>query len=348
MSDEPLAGVRVVDFSELLPGPFLTQNLVELGATVIKVERPGGDPARAMAPGLHAACNRGKQALRLDLKSEDGKAAARDLVRGADVLVEGFRPEVMSRFGLGPERLCAEHPGLVYASLSGFGSTGPKRNLPGHDITYAADAGVLALAGVPGQSPTWGPGVPVADLAASAYGLSGILAALLRAQSTGRGAHLDISIRGSLAHWLNPRLGDFYAAGLVDLDSQRSAALVRAAYGVFSCRDGVLVAIAALEDHFWAALVDALELREWDGPEWTTSQDRRAAAPRINSAIATVLARCDSEEVLSVLNAAGVPASVIRSPREALADTDPVLVDHESALGPFLRFPVRVRATPLL
>ena len=162
----PLDGIRVVDFSELLPGPFLSQSLVEMGAEVIKIERaPHGDPLRRSSPGLFAMVNRGKSSVMLNLKAEADRERAHALITGADVMIEGFRPDVMARLGLDPAALVEQHPRLIVLSLSGYGQTGPMRKVPGHDLNYLALAGVTALCGRPDGPPEHTFGLPVADLA---------------------------------------------------------------------------------------------------------------------------------------------------------------------------------------
>jgi crotonobetainyl-CoA:carnitine CoA-transferase CaiB-like acyl-CoA transferase len=176
---KPLEGVRIVDFSELLPGPFMTQNLCELGAEVIKIERPPhGDSARRMAPGLFEAVNRGKQSRVLDLKQPAGRERAIALISQADILVETYRPGVMSRLGLGYEAMKVLNPRLIYASLTGYGQSGPMAALPGHDLNYLAVGGAIALSGHGASTPAHAFGLPAADLCGAMYGFSAILAAL--------------------------------------------------------------------------------------------------------------------------------------------------------------------------
>ncbi|MEW2353338.1 CoA transferase [Spirillospora sp. NPDC029432] len=338
MSGGPLEGLTVVDFSELLPGPFLTQNLADLGARVVKVERPGGDGARTLSPGLFAAVNRGKEQVSADLKDPADLRRVRGLVAGADAVVEGFRPGVMARLGLGPAETVAAHPRLVYVSISGFGQTGPLAGEPGHDVTYAAHAGVAALAGTPDGPPSWGPGVPVADLCAAMYAMSALLAALRERDRTGRGRHLDVSIRDCLAHWLNPRLGPFHLDGATAVPDQRAMALRRPAYGTFTCADGRAVAVAAIEDHFFARLVRTLGLDRWDGPRWSAYRARQEAAEEINASIAAALAAREARAVLAELSAAGVPAAPVLSPAEAVAASARSVADPVA--GRLLPFPV--------
>src|SRR5690606_11072714 len=192
MQAGPLSGLQVVDFSELLPGPFFTQNLLELGASVTKVERPpNGDSARVMYPGVFESVNRGKSSIIVDLKTPDGLAQVCSLVEKADVFVEGYRPGVMARLGLGYEAVSAINPAIIYVSISDYGQTGPNSRRPGHDINYLAMAGALALGGSDLATPAAGAGLPVADLAGAMYALSSTLAALYARVHSKQGCYLD-------------------------------------------------------------------------------------------------------------------------------------------------------------
>lgn len=340
----PLSGIAVADFSELLPGPFLTQNLLELGAAVTKIERPPhGDNARRLYPGVFDAVNRGKPCVMLDLKQPAGVQAAREIIARSDVLVEGFRPGVMARLGLGYDEAAAINPGLVYVSLSGYGQHGPNAQRPGHDINYLATAGALALAGSDPAMPAPGAGLPVADLCGAMYALSSILAALMQRQHTGRGQHLDVSLTDCVAHWMNPRLGQFSSAGLASLAAQRQDVLNKPAYGVFRTRDGACVAIAALEDHFWLRLVQAFAL-DLSTTETSSYHQRVTLATDINHAIAGYVAGLDAPDIIARLEAADVPVSLVEEPL-ALRGTP-----HARARGLFdghaearyVRYPVRL------
>lgn len=242
--------MRILDLSRLLPGPFATLCLQGLGAEVVKVEDPnGGDYLRHFPPTLHgtgawfAALNRGKRSVAIDLKSGEGNAKVRALLGGSDVLVESFRPGVMTRLGLDPDELCREFPGLVVASLTGWGQTGPLASLPGHDI------GFLSLAGMLGNDPRV-PRMQWGDLAAG-----GLVAALriLAAHHAGKGGWLDIAMLD----------------GLVGLQQTQFAQLVGGAppdemltggfpvYGVYRCADGGWISLGALEPQFIAVLTAA-------------------------------------------------------------------------------------------
>jgi len=341
----PLDGISVVDFSELLPGPFFTQSLAEMGARVLKVERPpGGDNARHLGPGVFEAVNRGKQSLMADLKNPQQRDQVRALVAQADVLVESFRPGTMARLGLDATTLCTAHPRLIYVSISGYGQDGPWANLPGHDINYLAAAGVLAVSGSPEGGPAQSVGLPVADLCGAMYALSSTLAALLQRQHTGRGQHLDVSLADCAMHWLNPRLGTYREAGAVSIAAQRELALVRPAYGVFRCSDGRHVSVAALEDHFWARLCQALDLSPFDGTAYRAITARKAVAAAINARIADVMAGLDARAAFALLQTHDVPVAPVVHPSElqTLAQFASRAKFEDQTVLPLVRYPVPI------
>lgn len=339
----PLDGLTVADFSELLPGPFMTGAMAEMGARVIKIERPAGDGMRRSQPGTFEIVNRGKSSVALDLKDPDDQARAIEIVRDADVMVEGFRPGVMDRLGLGYQAMAALNPRLVYISMSGYGQTGPLVKAPGHDLNYLAQAGVTSLCGTPDGPPEHSFGLPVADLGGGIYGLAAVLAALLQRGTTGRGQHLDLSITDCLAHWVNPRRGVYNVTGITDLQAQRRVALVRPAYGVFACRDGA-ISIAALEDHFWRALCAALDLGAFDDPAFAGIAARREKAQALNAAIAAAVAPMDRDDALALMARHDVPASPVLTVDETTASAHFAARELivETACGPAVPFPVRL------
>jgi crotonobetainyl-CoA:carnitine CoA-transferase CaiB-like acyl-CoA transferase len=316
----PLAGVTVVDFSELLPGPFFTQSLAEMGARVIKIERPPyGDNARQLGAGGFAAVNRGKESLLVDMKDEGQRAKVRKLAESADVLVESYRPGVMARLGMDAASLQAACPRLIYVSLSGYGQVGPWANLPGHDINYLAAAGVLAVSGEAGGEPALGAGLPVADLCGAMYALSSTLAALFQRESTGVGQHLDVSLADCALHWMNPRLGTYREGGAATLEAQREMTLVKPAYGAFRCRDGRYLSIAALEDHFWKRLCGAIDLAPFDGEAYQSFKRRKLHAQAINLRIAESVKSRDADEVFELLRQRDVPVAPVVEPTHLAA-----------------------------
>jgi alpha-methylacyl-CoA racemase len=252
----PLDGVRVLDLTRLLPGPMGTMHLADLGADVIKIEDLGaGDYAD---PAVRALVNRNKRGLRLDLKQPAGVAVLLRLCREADVLVEGFRPGVMERLGVGYEAVAAVNPRIVYCSISGYGQTGPLRDMPGHDLNY------LALTGVGDQiGNDSGPALsnlPVADLLGGTMSaVMGMLAALFDAARSGRGRHVDVSIADCvLAHAVLPLAG-LNARGQAPVTGQGTLTGGLACYGHYRTSDGRHVAVGALERKFWEAMCERLE-----------------------------------------------------------------------------------------
>lgn len=254
---QPLDGIRVIDLTRLLPGPYATRTLAELGAEVVKIEDPAtGDPARWYPPymgdppasGVHHLLNAGKKSVALDLRTEDGRAALEVLLEDADVLVDTFRPGVLAKLGLQPERLLAERPRLVYCALTGFGLDGPHARRPGHDIGYLARAGGLAL-GLPG--------VQVADVGGGLTAVAGILAALLTRTRTGQGGVVDVSLTESAMAFSAAAFGA-RLAGHVPRPGAELLDGSRPAYGVYATADGRQLAIGALEPKFWQRVVEVL------------------------------------------------------------------------------------------
>ena len=258
-----LTGIKVVDLSQFLPGPMLTGMMADQGATVVKVEPPGGDPARAMGPFIDgvsiwfANLNRGKTSVTLDLKSDAGRDALWALLADADVMVEGFRPGVIARLGFGAAAVRARYPRLVYASISAFGQSGPLANHPAHDIGVQALGGALSVNDGPDGTPVV-PGVPSADMAAGLTGLAAVLMALLARERTGQGDSVDISMLGSLLPWSAHIAGSALAGGPAP-DSATQRSLGGAAfYNVYTCRDGRQIVLAGREAKFVANLLTAL------------------------------------------------------------------------------------------
>lgn len=263
----PLSGIRVLDFSTLLPGPLAGLLLAEAGAEVIKIERPGvGDEMRTYQPRFgddsvnFALLNRGKQSIVLDLKAPDAVARLRPLVESADVLIEQFRPGVMDRLGLGYEAVAAINPRIIYCSITGFGQTGPRRNMAGHDLNYLALAGLLSLTADGTGAPSM-PHATIADIAGGSYpAVINILLALLQRQRTGRGCYLDVSMTDNLfvlSYW---GLGNGFAAG----DWPRPGAALTTGgsprYRIYRAADSGYLAVGAIEQRFWDVFCRLIDL----------------------------------------------------------------------------------------
>jgi alpha-methylacyl-CoA racemase len=261
---DALRGIRVLDLSRLLPGPFLTMVLADLGADVVKVEDPRvGDYLRAFPPakgglaGRYLAVNRGKRSLALDLKAAAGRDAFLKLAAKADVVVESFRPGVLDKLGVGYAALCAANPKTILCSISGYGATGPYAHRAGHDLDYLALAGVLAMGGAAGGAPMM-PGIQIADLAGGAlWSATAILAALVQRERAGKGAHLDISMTEGALALLAAELGnlDCGARPTRGIETLNGGL---ACYGVYRTKDDRYLAVGALEPKFWIALNQAI------------------------------------------------------------------------------------------
>lgn len=287
----PLTGVRVLDLTRLLPGPYLSLVLADLGADVVKVEAPaGGDWVRYIPPlsgGISAqfvALNRGKRSLTLNLKKPGGAEVLSRLAESADVLLESFRPGVMDRLGVGWASLRRRNPRLVYAAITGYGQTGPYRDRAGHDLNYVGLSGALALTGPEGGAPQQ-PGFQLADIAGGAlYGAIGVLSALYAREQTGEGRFLDISMtEGALAFNVLTLASSLHPRGRVQTRGTDQLNGAVACYQVYETSDGGYLSVAPLEPKFWAAFCAAVER-----PDWRNRHMGQDAA--MKSEIATLIA----------------------------------------------------------
>jgi crotonobetainyl-CoA:carnitine CoA-transferase CaiB-like acyl-CoA transferase len=322
----PLAGVTVLDFSRVLAAPMATQVLAELGATVVKVERPGsGDETRGFEPRLpHGesayffAFNRGKRSITLDLKDERGRDVARRLAARADVVVENFLPGTMDRLGLGYADLAADNPSLVYVSATGFGQTGPDRLRKGYDTVFQALSGTMAMTGEPDGPPSKS-GIPVADMSSGLWVVIAVLTGLAGRGASGRGRHLDVAmmdVQLSL-HALN-------AARLFALDEDPARTGTehpgRVPSAAFQAGDGGWLHISGSDQH-WAPLCGVLGLAELGAdPELAGNAGRVAQRDRVMRALRGAIAQQERDQLVEELRAVDVPVGEVRSVREALAD----------------------------
>jgi crotonobetainyl-CoA:carnitine CoA-transferase CaiB-like acyl-CoA transferase len=259
-----LEGITILDLTHLLPGPYGTMLLADLGAEVVKIEEPEvGDSARVFEPSVGGegavfqAVNRNKKSVALNLKAEAGKAAFRRLAAAADVVVEQFRPGVMDRLGLGWEALKTLNPRLVYCALTGFGQDGPYRNRVGHDVNYIAIGGLLNLTGMEGGPPVL-PGVQVADLSGGMMAALGILAALLARERTGEGRLVDVAMLDTAMSWLGLQAALLGATGKTPRRGRWFLGGGLPGYQVYETKDGRHISVGALEGKFWRNLCVAL------------------------------------------------------------------------------------------
>lgn len=278
-----LSGIRVLDLSQYLPGPLAAQVLADLGAEVVKVEPPAGDPQRHLDPTagpldpdvvdggdtspFYQVLNAGKTVTRIDLKSDGGKAQFRALLQGADVVLESYRPGVMDRLGFGYDAVKALNPGLVYCALTGYGQTGPLRLAAGHDLNYLAATGALSQAGTATAAGLAWP--PMADCAGAVMSALAILGALVRRGRDGQGAFLDVAMSDCVLSW--QALG--LTAEKLGLGKARGAALLTggaACYRVYACADGRELTLGNLEPRFWENFCRAVGRDNWISRQWET------------------------------------------------------------------------------
>ncbi|MGL4438553.1 MAG: CaiB/BaiF CoA transferase family protein [Bosea sp. (in: a-proteobacteria)] len=338
----PLEGIKVVDFSTLLPGPLATLMLAEAGADVLKIERPGGEDMRHFPP-VHGqssapfmALNGGKVSEVLDLKLASDVARAFFLVREADILVEQFRPGVMDRLGLGYAALSAANPRLIYCSITGFGQSGPSSQIAGHDLNYQALSGVLAQ-GLKRGEPAPLPPVLVADIAGGAYpAVINILLALRQREQSGQGCHLDIGMTDGSATfaWFAEAEAAVTGRGLAGGTSLLNGGSPR--YQIYPTHDGWFLAVGALEDKFWTVFCEAIELP-------AGLRGTRAAAPDVIAAVASIISDHDACHWRAMLEPLDCCCTVVRTLDEARADRvgpTPLASDIDGSIMPLTRVPI--------
>ena len=342
-SDLPLSGLRVLDFTRHLPGPYATLLLSDLGAQVDKLEEASGDPARELPFGApseasyFAGLNRGKRSLVLNLKAHRATETVLRLARHYDVVVEGFRPGVLERLGLGAEALWTANPRLVVCALSGFGQTGPDRLRAGHDLGYQARAGVVGYAGGPS-----GPGVPggqLADVGGALFAVVGILAALQERTHSGKGRLVDVALADAATAFIHMHLAAHLLGGLPLTPGKDILNGGLPCYRLYPTADGRQVAVAALEPRFFTALCERLGFPELAAKAYAGG----AEAEEVHRALETLFLTASLESWEKRL--AGLDACVepVRAPQDVPADA------HFRARGLFAEGPrgERLLATPL-
>jgi crotonobetainyl-CoA:carnitine CoA-transferase CaiB-like acyl-CoA transferase len=344
-----LAGVRVLDLTRYIPGPFCTMLLADLGADVVKVEEPPfGDPTRAVPPAAgddsaaHAALNRGKRSIVVDLRKDDGAAVVRRLAQRADVLVETFRPGTLARRGLGADALLAESPRLVYCSLTGYGQDGPLAARAGHDVDYAARGGFLGSNRAAEGRPVL-PAAQVADMTGALLATIGILAALQARERTGSGQLVDVSMLDAILTLMSVPATRLLAGGAVANELTGT----HACYNVYRCRDGRSLAVGALEPKFWEALCRALGHEDRIGLQWARGPEREGTI----DLLARTFAAKDRDEWMRELEAADCCVEPVLDLEEAFAQPQARRAVGEQPSGEArLRTvvaPLRLGGTPL-
>jgi crotonobetainyl-CoA:carnitine CoA-transferase CaiB-like acyl-CoA transferase len=319
-ASQPLAGVCVLDFSTLLPGPLATLLLAEAGAEIIKIERPGaGDEMRSYQPRFgpssvnFALLNRGKRSVAIDLKAPDALSRLRPLIARADVVLEQFRPGVMDRLGLGYEALAEINPRIIYCAITGYGQTGPKAQLAAHDLNYVAESGLLGLGAGADGAPIVPPAL-IADIAGGSYpAMINILLALRERESSGRGRKLDVAMADNLFTFMYWALGNGLAAGAWPRPGGELVSGGSPRYQIYRTSDGRFLAAAPLEQKFWENFCEAIGLEA----QW---RDDARDAHGTREAIARCVAGRTAEEWSKALAGKDVCCAIVASVEEALAD----------------------------
>lgn len=358
----PLTGIRVVDLTRVMTGPYATMMLGDLGADVIKIERPGkGDDTRGWGPpfvegeaSYFLSVNRNKRSIALDLKSEQGKEVLRRLIDGADVVIENFSPGTMDRLGFGHETLLEKHPSLVYASISGFGQTGPGKDRTAYDLIVQGMSGMMSITGHPGGLPTK-LGVPIADLAAGMFAAYAVVAALFARERDPekRGQYIDTSMIGGQIALLTYQAGILFTTGNTPRMLGNAHPIV-APYDTYATADGY-VNIAVGNDGIWQRFCRAMDLEAYcDDARFETNAGRITNLIELNQIMHAALSRLPTDEVVARLDKAAVPCGPIHDVREVMEDPQ---VQHQelvrqvphSTLGEVTvaGFPYHFGGTPL-
>ncbi|MFY1670200.1 CaiB/BaiF CoA transferase family protein [Plantactinospora sp. WMMB334] len=351
----PLAGLLVADFSRILAGPYATMLLADLGADVIKVEGPAGDDTRTWMPPVrdgvatyYLGINRNKRSIALDLRSPEDLAVARALAARADVMIENFKPGGMRRFGLDYESVSAENPGIVYASISGFG-TGAGASLPGYDLMVQAISGLMSLTGDPDGSP-YRAGISVFDVMAGMHANIGILAALHHRTASGRGQHVEVNLLSSALSGLVNHSSGYVAGGVVPF-RMGNAHPSLFPYEPLPVADGELIVIAGNDGQF-RKLCEVLGLPELvDDPRFGRNQDRTANREELRPLLVEKLRTRTRDEWFAELIAAGVPCAPINTIDRGVAfaeqlGLEPVVTVGEGASAvPMVRNPITFSGT---
>lgn len=321
----PLDGLKVIDFTRVLAGPLCTMLLGDMGAEVIKIEDPRhGDDTRAWAPFVggwstyYLGVNRNKKSAAIDFKSAEGMALLEDLIRTADVVVENFRPGTLERLGFGPDRARAMNERLIYCSISGYGSTGPKRDLPGYDLVIQGESGLMDVTGFPETGPTK-VGVAITDCLAALYAVQGILLAHITRARTGKGQYLDIALLDAAVSVLGLPAGIVAATGDGPgrLGNEHPSL---APYEPYPAADGYVI-VAVANPRLWTrfcAAVGAAALEH--DPRFATNSDRLANRPALNGLIRDLFRDQTVDSLIDRLMSAGVPCGRVRPIEDVLQD----------------------------
>jgi crotonobetainyl-CoA:carnitine CoA-transferase CaiB-like acyl-CoA transferase len=350
--DGPLSGLLVADFSRILAGPYASMLLADLGAEVVKVESPGGDDTRSWMPPVrdgeatyYLSINRNKRSIALDLKDEHDAALARELASRADIILENFKVGGLRRFGLDYDAVAATNPGVIYASITGFG-TGGGAALPGYDLIVQAIAGLMSLTGAP-DGPPYRAGISVFDVMAGLHATIGVLAALHSRQSTGRGQHVEVNLLSSALSGLVNHSGSVVSAGATPT-RMGNAHPSLFPYDLMPTADGELI-ITAGNDRQFRKLCEVLGVPELaDDPRFVLNKDRTANRDELRPLLVERLMTRGKDEWFREIIAAGVPCGPINTVNDGVAFAEELGLDPVVVVGdvPSIRNPITFSETP--
>lgn len=316
MSSQPLTGIRILDLSRLLPGPYLTRLLADLGAEIIKVETPlAGDYTRLAPPemglgNLYETLNQGKKSLALNYRNPRGRDLFLKLSGTAEVVLEGFRPGVADKYGIGYEAVRIVKPDIVYCSLSGYGQGGPYEQRAGHDLNYLSVGGAVSLNAHPGEKPVLY-GLPIADLSGAMLAAVAILSALLRRERSGHGKYLDIALLDGVVSWMTPLALSAYFSGSEVSAGSHALLGGQACFNIYETADGQYLSLAALEPHFWGDFCKVI-----DRPDLIERQFDQT----LGKILADILMQKTRSEWLSLFAGKDVCIEPVKTVAEMLAD----------------------------
>jgi crotonobetainyl-CoA:carnitine CoA-transferase CaiB-like acyl-CoA transferase len=354
----PLQGIRVVDLTRVLAGPFCTMLLGDMGSEVIKIEEPRhGDETRGWAPFVDGSSayflgvNRSKKSVAIDLKTPEGRDVLTRLIETADVLVENFRPGSLASLGFGYVEAAAINPRLVYCSISGYGQNGARSQRPGYDVVIQGETGLMDVTGFPDGEPTR-VGIAVTDYLAGLYAIQGILLALLERQRSGKGQQIDVALFDSMLSAMHLPVGILLATG-EDPGRFGNDHPSIAPYETIRAKDGSII-VAVGNPRLWVQFCDALDRRDLcDDPRFRTNTARLTHRDELRTTLQAVFDTMSVDELIQRLEAHNVPCGKLRSVRDALQDPqvaarDMLLQVHYSTVGPIkvLGNPIKLSRTP--
>jgi crotonobetainyl-CoA:carnitine CoA-transferase CaiB-like acyl-CoA transferase len=355
----PLEGLRVLDLSRVLAGPFCTMMLGDMGAEIIKVEHPkGGDDTRGWPPfydggesSYFQSVNRNKKSLTLDLKAEEGKKIAHQLIEKSDILIQNFRPGTIERLGFSWDVCSAINPRLIYASISGYGQTGPNRERPAYDILLQAEGGLMSITGEQ-EGASVKTGIAIADLTTALFAIQGILLAIIAREKTGRGQYIDMAIQDGQAALMSHAAGNFFGTGVPPgRMGNRHPSICP--YRDFQCSDGALI-VAAANDSLWDRFARAIGRADLaDDPTWKVNDDRVKGRDELEAILDKTMKGKTRAEWAEAISKGGVPCGPVKNIGEITSDPQvlhrEMVIEMEHATTGTLKMmgiPVKLSDTP--